>query len=174
MNHHWKIVITTWLIFKNQRDNILQCCQFSANLSINTNTRSEDVLMMSDKNESTCLNVTRPNMTLSLIAEINIRVPFVYVPDQYFVMEILMNGLECNTSVVFYNIGETTSNCAKKKTQGEVGQLLSAVPNSNTNVCYYELPVECEDGDNWCVFEGVLAMNNPNGESVEICEFNQG
>ena len=130
--------------------------------------------MMSDKNESTCLNVTRPNMTLSLIAAVNIRVPFEYVPDQYIVMEIMMNGLECNTSVVFYNVGETTSNCAKKNTHGEVGQLLSAVSNSNTNICYYELRVECEGGDNWCEFDGVLVVNNTKGESVEICEFNQG
>ena len=129
---------------------------------------------MMDKNESTCLNVTRPNMTLSLIAELNVVAPSESVPDQYFVMEIMMNGLECNTSVVFYNVGGTTSNCAKKKTQGEVGQLLSAVPNSNTNICYYELPVECEDRDDWCEFDSVLAMNNPKGESVEICEFNQG
>ena len=125
--------------------------------------------MMSDKNESTCLNVTRSNMTLSLIAAVNVKVPFENVPDQ-----ILINGLECNTAVVFYNVGETTSNCAKKKTQGEVGQLLSAVPNSNTNICYYELLVECENGDTWCLFEGVLVVNNPKGESVEICEFNQG
>ena len=152
----------------------MQCCQFAANLSINTNTRPEDVLMMSDKNESTCLNVTRPNMTLSLIAAVNVKVPFEYVPDQYFVSEIMMNGLECNTSVVFYNVGETTPSCAKKKTQGEMGQLLSAVNNSNTNVCYYKLPVACEDGDNWCEFDGVLAVNNTKGESVEICEFNQG
>ena len=147
---------------------------FPANFSLNTNTRPEDVLMMMDKNESTCLNVTRPNMTLSLLAAVNVKVPFEYVPDQYFVTEILMNGLECNTSVVFYNVGETTSSCAKKKTQGEVGQLLPGVPNSKTNVCYYELPVECEDGDDWCEFDGVLAVNNPKGESVEICEFNQG
>ena len=145
---------------------------FSANFSLNTNTKTEDVLMMSDKNESTCLNVTRPNMTLSLITNVNVKVPFEYVPDQYFVTEIMINGLECNTSMVFYNVGETTFNCAKKKTQGEVGELLSAVPNSN--VCYYKLPVECEDRDDWCVFEGVLVVNNTKGESVEICEFNQG
>ena len=113
-------------------------------------------------------------MTLSLITAVNVRVPFEYIPDQYFVTEIMMNGLECNTCVVFYNVGETTSNCAKKKSRGEVGRRLSAVPNSNTNTCYYKLPVECEDRDYWCVFEGVLAVNNTNGESVEICEFNQG
>ena len=124
------------------------------------------MLMMSDKNESTCLNVTRPNMTMSLVAAVNFRVPFEYVPDQYIVMEILMNGLDCNTSVVFYKMGE--NNCRMKKTNGKVGKLLSAVPNSN--MCYYELPVECYLGDALCKFEGVLAVHNTEEKPVKICE----
>ena len=139
---------------------------FSTNIIFNTNTRPEDIQMMSDKNESTCLNVTRPNVTLSLITELNVVAPSESVPDQYFVMEILMNGLECNTSVVFYKVEET--NCQMKKTNGDVGKLLSAVPNSN--MCYYELPVECDVGDALCKFEGVLAVHNPEEKSAEICE----
>ena len=122
--------------------------------------------MMSDKNESTCLNVTRPNMTLSLIAELNVKVPFEYVPDQYLVTEIMMNSLECNTSIIFYKVGE--NNCQMKKTNGDVGKLLSAVPNSN--MCYYELPVECDVGDALCKFEGVLAVHNPEQKPVEVGE----
>ena len=139
---------------------------FSANISLNTNTRPEDVQMMSDKNESTCLNVTRPNVTLPLITELNVVAPSESVPDQYFVMEILMNGLECNTSVVLYKI--RVNNCQMKKTHGEVGKLLSAVPNSN--VCYYQLPVDCDVGADLCKFEGVLAVHNPEEKLVEICE----
>ena len=139
---------------------------FSANISLNTNTRVEDVLMISDKNESTCLNVTRPNVTPSLIAELNIVASSESVPDQYIVTEIMMNGLECNTSVVFDKVEE--NNCQMKKTNGEVGKLLSAVPN--TNMCYHKLPVECDVGYALCKFEGVLAVHNPEEKPVEICE----
>ena len=105
-------------------------------------------------------------MTLSLATEINVVAPSESVPDQNFVLEIMINGLECNTSLVFYKVGE--NNCQMKKVNSEVGKLLSAV--SNSNMCYYELPIECDVLDDLCKFEGVLAVHNPEEKPVEICE----
>ena len=61
-----------------------------------------------------------------------------------------------------------------KKTDEEVGQLLSSVPNSKKNICYYQLPVECDWSGDWCKFDGVLAIQNTESDSVEICELKQG
>ena len=144
----------------------------SAQISLNTKTRPEDDRLVTDKNESSCLNVTRLN-TITLIAELHIAVPSQMTPDKFGVIAIQMNGMGCS-SVIFYRVRKTSSDCQMKKTDGEVGQLLSSVPNSNKNIFYYQIPVECHWWDDWCKFDGVLAVKNMESDSVEICELNMG
>ena len=129
-------------------------------------------MMLSDKNESTCLNVTRSNITPSLIAQLHVEVPVENVPEEYFLIKIITKGLKCNSSIAFYKLGETMSDCHMKETQGKVGQLFWVVPNMST--CYFRIPVECEARDDFCQFNGVLVVSNTKGKSAEICELTQG
>ena len=91
---------------------------------------------MSDKNESTCLNVTRQTITMSLISELHVKIQNENIPDKYVVIKILMNGPRCNTSIVIYKLGGTVPDCKMKKTQGKVGQPFWVV--LNMNICYYK------------------------------------
>ena len=147
-------------------------CRFSASISLYSNTRSEGVLKMRDSNKSTCLNVTRSNVTPSLIAQLHMEVPVENVPDEYLVIKVVANGLTCNSSIVFYKVGGTMSDCHMKETQGKVGQSFWVVPNMST--CYFRIPVECGNRDDFCQFNGVLVVSNTKGESAEICELTQG
>ena len=151
---------------------ILIFCHSSANISLYSNTRSEDVLKLSDNDESTCLNVTRSNVTPSLIAQLHVEVPVENVPHEYLVIKVVANGLKCNASIVFYKVGGSMSDCHMKETQGKVGRPFWVVPNMGT--CYFRIPVECEARDDFCQFNGVLVVSNTNGESAEICELTQG
>ena len=128
--------------------------------------------MISDKNESTCLNVTRSNVTPSLIAQLHVEVPVENVPDEYFVIKIITKGLKCNASIVFYKMEETRSDCHMKETQAKVGHPFWVVPNMST--CYFRIPVNCEARYYFCQFNGVLVVSNTNGESAEICELALG
>ena len=58
---------------------------------------------------------------MTLVAELNITVPFQTTPDKFAVIAIQMNGVGC-TSVIFYKVRKTSSDCQMKKTDGEVGQ----------------------------------------------------
>ena len=84
-----------------------------------------------------------------------------------------MNDMRC-TSILLYKVLKASSDCQIKKTDGEVGQLLSSVPNSSKNICYYQVPVECYWWSEWCKFDGVLAVKNMKSDFVEICELKQG
>ena len=139
---------------------------------MNTKTRPEDVRLLTDKNESSCLNVARLN-TITLVTELNITVPSQMTPDKFVVIAIQMNDMKC-TSILFYKVLKASSDCRIKKTDDEVGKLLSSIPNSKKSTCYYQLPVECDWSGDRCKFDGVLTIQNMESDSVEICELKQG
>ena len=143
-----------------------------AQISVNTKTRPEDVRLLTDKNESSCLNIAGLN-TITLVTELDIAVPFQTTPDKFVVIAIQMNDMRC-TSILLYNVLKASSDCQIKKTDGEGGQLLSSIPNRNKSTCYYQVPVECHWWGDWCKFDGVLAVKNMESDSVEICELNMG
>ena len=129
---------------------------------------------MTDNNETSCLTVPRIN-TITLVTEVHIVAPFqmTWNPETFVVVEIHMKGMECS-SIIFYNVRESSSDCEMEKTDGVFGQLLTSVPHNKGNICHYKLPFECKAGDGLCEFRGALVVNNMEADSVEICEFKQG
>ena len=140
---------------------------------MDTHTRPEDVELMTDRNESTCLNITDQNSTIpQLVAELVILVAVEDVPNQRVMVEVKMNDANCNGTVIFYKASPATVGCQKKKTDGIVGKLLKPLPNSDS--CSFDLPVDCDitDGEA-CQFNGFFAVNG-GPVSVQVCKVLQG
>ena len=124
---------------------------------------------MSDGNESTCFSLPITNTT-QIVADLHIIMEL--TENRTVVVEILMKHAECNNRITFYRTAP--SGCGtRKKVVEEIGEVISAVPNSNK--CYYRLSAECDNITNeTCQFETHIAVTTSAEVTVEICHLHQG
>ena len=140
----------------------------AATITLDTHTRTKDIQLISDLDESTCLLVPKFN-PIQLVTEITIKVLSESVQNHNVIIQIQMvSGGHCK-NIMFMN--STRSTCGQNaKTEGEIGQLIATIPDNTS--CYYQIPVECEGSS--CAMHGYLSIRNNATEQIKICGIQQG
>ena len=136
---------------------------------MDTHKREEELQLITDRNESTCLAV--PNeRPIQLVAELTIRTQIENATLDDVILEIQLSSFTNCERILLFNT-TTSDNCTPvQKVQGVMGEMIPVVTASN--FCYYKLPVLC--GSSFCEVHGYLAVRNGVNQETAICELQQG
>ena len=96
------------------------------------------------------------------------RIPNDTVQEPFVMIRIHISGSQCNSTLTILQLLPVVSSCGKRNIVEETGELVSAFPNSDG--CYILLPIDCEEPQDTCEFNGFLAINNTQNVSLKLCE----
>ena len=143
---------------------------FAATIDVDTHTGQGDILLLTDRNESTCMQRVA-YQPIHIIAELRINVSINSIPDKNVILEILIPDMECNNTVTFFSTSYPSNCNGNRKVNQTLGEMLPSMPNSNA--CYFNVPIDCiiSSGET-CQIQRHFALRT-NG-LIRVCEIRQG
>ena len=137
---------------------------------MDTHTGQGDIILLTDRNESTCLQKVT-YQPIHVIAELLINVSINSIPEKNVILEILIPDMECNNTVIFFSTSYASNCNGNRKVNQTLGKMLPSMPNNNA--CYFYVPIDCIiSAGELCQTHRHFALRT-NGV-LRVCEIRQG
>ena len=143
---------------------------FTATIDVDTHTVEGDIILLTDRNESTCMKrVTY--QPIHVIAELRINVSINSIPDKNINLEVSIPDMECNNTVIFFSTSYLSNCNGNRKVNQTLGEMLSPMPN--INACYFNVPIDCVISTGELCQTHIHFALRTDG-IIRVCEIRQG